>query len=47
MIFNAIIYKTGKIVTIHANTEEDARDILVDEVLDDGDEYDITCTGEE
>ena len=44
MIFKAIIHKT---VTIHANTEEDARDILVDEVLDDGDEYDITCTGEE
>lgn len=44
MIFKAIIYKT---VTIHANTEEDARDILVDEFLDDGDEYEISCTGEE
>lgn len=47
MIFKAIIHKTDQIVTIHTNTEEDARDILVDEVLDDGDEYDITCTGEE
>lgn len=44
MIYKATIHKT---VTIHANTEEDARDILVDEFLDDGDEYEITCTGEE
>lgn len=44
MIFKAIIHRE---ITIHANTEEDARDILVDEYLEDGDEYDITCTGEE
>ena len=44
MIFKAIIHRE---ITIQANTEEDARDILVDEYLEDGDEYEITCTGEE
>ena len=44
MIFKAIIHRE---ITIHANTEEDAIDILANEYLDEGDEYEITCTGEE
>ena len=44
MIFKAIIRRT---IIIHANTEEDARDILADEYLEEGDEYEIACTGEE
>ncbi len=42
-----MIYKATITIFVHTDTEEDARDIIVDEYDVDYDEVEITCVGEE